>query len=68
MSNKFARNLALAFTLSALSGVASHADTTSSTTTLSATSVTGADPVPTDPNQKPAGYITILLTMLGMVL
>jgi hypothetical protein len=54
--------------LSALSGVAAHAATTSFTTTLSATSVTGADPVPTDPTQKPAGYVTILLTMLGMVL
>ena len=68
MSKKFARNLVLAVTLSALPGVAAHADTTSSTTTLSATSVTGADPVPTDPNQKPAGYITILLTVLGMAL
>jgi hypothetical protein len=68
MSKKYVRYLLVAFTLSTLYGVVAHADTTSPTTTVSADSVTGADPVPTDPSQKPSAYLTILLTVLGMVL
>jgi hypothetical protein len=68
MSKTLARNLILTIVLGTLPGVAVHADTTTLTSTVSADSVTGAEPVPTSPTQKPSSVITIVLTVLGVVL
>ncbi len=68
MSKTLARNLVLTLLLGTLSGVAAHAGTTTPTPTVSPDGVTGAEPVPTSPTQKPSNVITILLTVLAGVL
>jgi hypothetical protein len=67
MSKKFARNLTLAITLATLSGSAAHADPGSTPTPASTSSVTGGDPVPTNPNQWPT-VISIILSAMSSVL
>jgi hypothetical protein len=68
MSKKLVRNLTLAVVLGTLSGVAVHAQTTSPISTVSTDSVTGADPVPTSPTQKPSAVIAIILLIVSAAL